>query len=63
MKTFTKLAPGAYVDDETNTLHIDVPEMLAHLGLPDNQKNRDEMAAIAEAMLREAFPQSPLTVR
>lgn len=41
-----------------NNLHVDVPELLEHLGLPDTPTNRDKCA---EAVLDAAHTLFPKT--
>lgn len=44
-----KLAPGFY-DDGAGTIHVDVPELLRELNLPDTPAGR----AVAAVALRDA---------
>lgn len=41
-----RIAPGAYVD-ATGTLHLSVPELLAHHGYPDTAENRETLTKAA----------------
>lgn len=49
-----RIGPGLYLTGET--LEIDVPELLAHLGWADTPENRDAATAAAADLLAERYP-------
>lgn len=57
----TRVANGFYVDTE-GVLHVDIPEMLAHLGIPDTPASRDLMAEGVEYELRRLAPEAEIEV-
>jgi hypothetical protein len=57
-----RLGPGAWVDRE-GALHFSVPEILAHLHLPDTPEGRAEAMDMIEGLLREMVPSTTTIVR
>jgi hypothetical protein len=57
-----KLAPAMY-SDPAGQIHIDIPEMLAHFGMPDTEANRAEMTQLAQNSIRELLPKATTEVR
>lgn len=55
---FVKLAPGVYADTVTNTLHLDVAELLEDNGYAVTPEN----AAMVEKATRKAFAELGLPV-
>ncbi len=47
-----KIGPGMYV--ENGRLELDIPEMLAAMGIPDTEENRDRCVEVAEKALQES---------
>jgi len=56
------LGVGVSVDEETNELHVDIPELLRFARWEDTPENRDKMTEIAQAAARQAMPNVPQTV-
>lgn len=55
-----RICSGLYVDETTQTLHVDLAEMLVENGWPDTPENRRMLdAATREAFARQ-FPGIPI---
>lgn len=56
-----QVRPGVYIHGAD--IHVDVPEVLAHLKLPDTPENREAAAEEAAEMYGETFPDKRIVVR
>lgn len=54
-----RIAPGIWEDAEGN-LHFSIPELLAVFGWEDTPAEREEVAQILEAVVRDQFPGKPI---
>ncbi len=59
---FKQFGPGFYHDPRDNSLHLDIPAVLRHLGCDDTPANRDMCTQIALEIFGEAFPNVPQKV-
>jgi hypothetical protein len=57
-----RLAPGFWVDRE-GAIHVSVVELLAFVGLPDTEANREEVTQMAVRTMQEAWPGTPVTIQ
>lgn len=49
-----RIAPGVY--DHDGSLHLVIPELLEHAGLPDTRHNREALACAALNIIAETIP-------
>lgn len=56
-----RIAPGVYSSPD-GTMHLDVPELLQDAGYPDTPENRETLTRVAIEMIRERFPEIPVTL-
>ena len=50
-----KIAPGVY-EDAGGAVHFSVPELLAHLHIPDTPENREQFQEEMNDFLKEFLP-------
>ena len=61
MKLIRQLGPGVW-EDEAGVVHVHIPEVLAHLKIPDTPENRDKLTSMTADMLSQMLPQSKVEV-
>jgi len=55
-----RLGPGIYSEGET--MHVDILELLEHLGWPDTEESRNELTEIVAECIREEIPDCEVSI-